>query len=381
MHEPLRFKLNEPGYVAAFVVYPGSGVRLIYPTVDAAEQLQSAGYHSKDLFAASFDDDAYRAVLGPKVGSGPAYLYVIASRHPLEVGQYIHRPMRLANAVGRNAATSFYSDVAFDGIVNNAIALGDEQGWDADVYLLYSPGETAQRLEERHLTKLVQCANGAMIQVPQNYIFAGCPGDQQVLPRKAEKVAPKATASAQTSAPGLTGGGYTGGHAASVAEPPTRVAGRRAVADRGVGAGQADGAAEVASPAVPRSGAEKVTYSASVAPGIEMETTAPRSSASRVGSMHGMAVADRGEASPAADDNSRRAVAPRAPTTSKASPDRDAGAATTSAPARVAAPRTESQQRETRESLRTPPRPTTATSSASSSRGSESSKADPAPKP
>ncbi|MEO7218792.1 MAG: hypothetical protein ABI026_11410, partial [Gemmatimonadaceae bacterium] len=82
MHEPLRYQLSAPAYVAAFVVYPGSGVRLLYPLINTPERLQRAGYHADQLIGKSFDDDSYNVVLGPRV-AGPAYLYVIASRHPL----------------------------------------------------------------------------------------------------------------------------------------------------------------------------------------------------------------------------------------------------------------------------------------------------------
>ncbi len=192
-HEPLRYVLNEPAYVAAFVVYPGSGVRLLYPLVDVSEQLHTAGLHVDQLTGGSFDD--YGVILGPAL-NGPAYLYIIASRHPLDVTRYVHRPMRLASAVGREASRSFYADVAFDAIVNNAISLGDDQSWDSDVYTLWPESALQRRsTSSNQLSRsklqyhLVSCGNGTTQAVPYNYPFTGCPGDMKV---RRNAVAPKA---------------------------------------------------------------------------------------------------------------------------------------------------------------------------------------------
>ena len=193
-HEALRYVLGGPAYVAAFVVYPGAGVRLLYPTVDVPERLHRAGYNTEQLIGASFDNDIYRAVLGP-ISSGPAYLYVIASRHPLDVARYVHKPMSLASAIGNRESRSFYGDVQFDALLNNAVALGDDQSWDSDVYTLWpnsitSPGYAyngagqgglSDRTATDHYTYLL-CADGGTRLVPINYPFVGCPGQSRVRP-------------------------------------------------------------------------------------------------------------------------------------------------------------------------------------------------------
>ena len=188
VRQPLRYVLSEPGYVAAFIIYPGAGVRLLYPTVDIPEKLEYAGYHSDQLIGASFDNDVYRAVLGPGSPIGPAYLYVIASRHPLDVARYVHRPMRLASAVGEKESRSFYSDVQFDALLNNAISLGDDYSWDSDVYMLwpnsapgrsYADGRTWDGVP-RPAYVYVTCTDGSKRLVPLNYPFEGCPGQWQI---------------------------------------------------------------------------------------------------------------------------------------------------------------------------------------------------------
>ncbi len=205
-HEPLRYVLSEDAYVAAFVVYPGAGVRLLYPTVDVPERVHRAGYNTDQLIGVSFDNDIYRVVLGPML-SGPAYLYVITSRHPLDVARYVHRPMRLASAIGEREARSFYTDVAFDALLNNAVSLGDDTSWDSDVYMLWGNSESAASyadvtLSRRAYTTML-CSDGTMHQVPINYPFIGCPGQARIRPtaRVAAQLQQSASAAATTAIP------------------------------------------------------------------------------------------------------------------------------------------------------------------------------------
>jgi hypothetical protein len=179
-HQPLRYVLNEPAYVAAFLVYPGAGVRLLYPLVNQPERLHDSGYNTDELIGASFDNDIYNVVLGP-TSPGPVYLYVVASKHPLDVARYVHRPMTLASAVGEKDARSFYSDVAFDALLNNAISLGDDDSWDSDMYILWPNADLRDARAFAQVTRVV-CADGTARMVPFNYPFAGCPGQQHIRP-------------------------------------------------------------------------------------------------------------------------------------------------------------------------------------------------------
>jgi len=180
-HQPIRYVLNEPAYVAAFLVYPGAGVRLLYPLVNQPERLQAAGYNTDELIGASFDNDIYNVVLGPNAyGIGPVYLYMVASKHPLDVARYVHRPMTLASAVGEKESRSFYADVAFDALLNNAITLGDDESWDSDMYILW-PSVDGSARGQSQLARVL-CADGTSRNVPINYPFSGCPGQQHIRP-------------------------------------------------------------------------------------------------------------------------------------------------------------------------------------------------------
>lgn len=362
MHEPLRYQLTEPAYVAAFVVYPGSGVRLLYPLINTPEQLQSAGYHSDQLIGKSFDDDFYNVVLGPRV-AGPAYLYVIASRHPLGVAQYVHRPARLASSVGEASARSFYTDVAFDGIVKNAISLGDDQSWDADVYTLWPPSETERNLAKRETPrmKLVVCANGTTLSVPENYVFLGCPGDAKLRPVTPPKAATRTLASAQISAPisapGLTGGGSTLARPDSSTVLPTIVGKRLQAPDRGPAAGQAGVLTYTEANGAPSMPAgDKVTYSRNVAPGIQLEVMDRSAADRRDMRLHARPTADRGEPGQVVGGNPQLSPNPQLAPNPQLSPAPNVGTpAASPPPARSAAARTIGEQRHvTEEPVHTP---------------------------
>jgi hypothetical protein len=226
-HEPLRFVLSEPAYVAAFVVYPGAGVRLLSPTVDAPERMRRGGYNVDQLIGASFDDDVYHAVLGPRL-SGPAYLYVIASRRPLDVARYVHKPMSLASAIGQQESRSFFTDVAFGALLDNAVALGDETSWDADVYMLWPaseslsalPGGTQPAGPAAVQYMYLRCVDGSTRIVPVNYPFIGCPGQTHIRASDAAVRTVQQSASATVSSP-TQRAGYINGAAASVTAPNT----------------------------------------------------------------------------------------------------------------------------------------------------------------
>jgi hypothetical protein len=370
-HQPLRYRLSEPAYVAAFMVYPGSGVRQLYPLVDTPERLQPKGYNVNQLLGISFDDDAYRVVLLPHFG-GPSYLYVIASRHPLDVARFVHRPMRLASTIGDASARSFDNDVAFDALVNNAISLGDDQSWDADVYMIW-PQDAADRQRRTAVQyRIIVCSNGDARAVPYNYPFNGCAGDLRV---RAENLASnpvvQKTASAAVVAP--VGSGGTTSNASNFAAPtvlPTIIGKRVAEADRGSLAPRDGGSNRVMYTAANGDQAIPVS-SVKVAPGVQLETMdggyVHRRPSDR-GDMDGRANARRQESGRA--DMNRRASdrehamgqqgqgqmlggSPQLAPNPRLSPN----------PSLSPAPRNEAQQRAVRESMRVPPQPTQSTQS------------------
>ncbi len=177
--EPLRFLLSEPAYVAAFMVYPGAGVQLIYPEIGKEQQLYG-GFNAEPLITLGFDADAVNAVLGPR-GMGPSYLYVVASRRPLDIGRYVHRPLMLNVAIGNVQAHSFYPDVAIDALLEHVVSLGDETSWDTDVYMIWPMGDGFQLQNPVALRRLA-CADGSSMTVPFDYPFAGCPGQFHNMP-------------------------------------------------------------------------------------------------------------------------------------------------------------------------------------------------------
>ncbi|MEO7104238.1 MAG: hypothetical protein ABI311_12670 [Gemmatimonadaceae bacterium] len=352
-HEPLRYRLSEPAYVAAFMVYPGSGVRQLYPLVDAPERLQRAGYNVNELIGRSFDDDSYRVVLGPSVG-GPSYLYVIASRHPLDVAQYVHRPMRLASTIGEVDARSFYASVAFDALVNNAISVGDDQSWDADVYVVWPPDPLYRQRRTVDQYRLIVCSNGVARAVPYNYPFNGCAGDLRV---RADNTAPKPVVQKTAMAPAAAVAPVTSGGAARYAGRldaptvlPTIIGKRMAEAERG-GLVPRDGGSKPVMYTVANGDQAVPVSSVKVAPGVQIETMD--------GAYAHRTPRDRGDVDGRANDR-RRPVerdgqvvggSPQLAPNPKLAPNPGLSPAHAAAPA----PRNEGQQRNVRESMRVPP--------------------------
>lgn len=179
---PLRYVISEPAYVAAFIVYPGAGVRMIYP-LTTHEERQWAGFHNEPLYGVQFDAEAYNVVLGP-VGPGPRYLYVIASRTPLDVARYVHHPSRLARDVTMSVARSFDSEDDLLALVNHVVSVGDDDSWDADVYMLWQPGGNPALADEglTYPSRVIVCSTGMSLVVPFNYPFVACPGDRRLMP-------------------------------------------------------------------------------------------------------------------------------------------------------------------------------------------------------
>jgi len=195
--QPLRFVLNEPAYVAAFIVSPGEGVRMIYPLTRSSESLQWAGFHNEPLIGLHQDDDAYDVVFGRSAWSyasyglsaaqGPRYLYVIASRAPLDVARFVHRPSTLQRTVGYENARSFDSEDAIDALLDHVVSLGADDSWDSDVFMLWAPDwvdnaphSLAEAMRLNMPTRVVACRDGSRRVVPMNYAFSGCPGDARL---------------------------------------------------------------------------------------------------------------------------------------------------------------------------------------------------------
>jgi len=394
-HEPIRYRLSEPAYVAAFMVYPGAGVRLLYPQVDMPEQLRRAGYNVGQLLPIRLDDDAYRAILGP-AQAGPAYLYVIASRHPLDVARYVNRPARLASTVGWNDSRSFYPSVAFDGIINNAVSLGDDQSWDSDVYTIWpqdvadAKRSNADRNSPRAVQyRLMVCADGQVRAVPYNYPFAGCAGDGRVRANSSEShpVVQQSASAAQTSAPSaaqtgaqmgtqtsapsasrsavaLVNSGATPSLGTGSAAPtvlPTIIGKRAPQADRGDMAAQARAPSTVMYTTA-NGDQSNEPPAVKVAPGVRIEMMDAGSAHRRLVDRADIDARAR-ERRHAPDQNGpvvgrapQLAPSPRLAPNPRLAPDPHASS-TRSAPV---APRDESEQRARRESMRVPPAPPSA---------------------
>lgn len=100
-HQMLRFVLSAPAYVTVFEIVPGHGVSIVYPApFQAGEKQAVLGPGSHTVHAVPYNVGRWFYSDTPLATSGPTYLYMIASREPLEIDQVLKNPASLRRVVG-----------------------------------------------------------------------------------------------------------------------------------------------------------------------------------------------------------------------------------------------------------------------------------------
>jgi hypothetical protein len=93
-----RVQLSAPAYVALFRITPGEGTTLIYPRDQADRPLLATGTH---VIVPRASTRGVRAL-----GQGNTYLYLVASKDPLEVEQFQTGDRDVREVIGGENATS-----------------------------------------------------------------------------------------------------------------------------------------------------------------------------------------------------------------------------------------------------------------------------------
>lgn len=94
-----RVHLSAPAYVALFRITPGAGATLIYPADQADPPLLRAG--SSSIVSRTSTRGARRLA-----SNSNTYLYLVASKEPLEVEQFQAGDRDVSDVIGRGNATS-----------------------------------------------------------------------------------------------------------------------------------------------------------------------------------------------------------------------------------------------------------------------------------
>jgi hypothetical protein len=129
--------VNQPTYVAVFDVRPYIGIEMIYPGPND-EGRAVGGIQALTTFHLVQAIEERRAQATPFVGGGEDYLYLLASRTPLHLGEFADHPIALSDAAGvSQRALPPY--VQIDSLMRHVVQPMYDNDWDADVLIL-SPG-------------------------------------------------------------------------------------------------------------------------------------------------------------------------------------------------------------------------------------------------
>jgi hypothetical protein len=150
------FDINQPTYVAVFDVRPYIGVEMIYPGPNDPGQA-TGGVQAVPVYYLAQADEERRAQATPFVGNGEAYLFLVASRTPLDLGEFAVHPIALSEAAGV-ALHGLPPFDEIDSLMCNVVKPRYDADWDADVLIL-TPGNIDGSISGDQLG--VTCGNGA----------------------------------------------------------------------------------------------------------------------------------------------------------------------------------------------------------------------------
>jgi hypothetical protein len=154
----LAVGMSEPGYVAVFTIVPGWGVGMVYPTHTRPSRVGSGWTNLLE---------GYRTETGSIPGNTRmGYLVLVASREPLEVGEYIENAFRLREVLGPESALGYDREAVEEAIAQVFGAGRAEDEWKMDVVSLpsYALGTYVSTPQTRLYgsVKQVDCVNGQL---------------------------------------------------------------------------------------------------------------------------------------------------------------------------------------------------------------------------
>lgn len=170
--------VSEPAYVAIFEVVPGVGTSLLYPARYTRDTpLEGTQFAWESPFVPGRWSYQFAGYFGFAPRLEPTYLFMVASREPLELDRIGSSPSALIRLLSYRGFTAFHPYRTMDALATAVIPEQDDSGWSTDVLVVWPPLRSSLRsaLAPR---LLVRCANGRELYVPIDYPYAGCPGDR-----------------------------------------------------------------------------------------------------------------------------------------------------------------------------------------------------------
>src|SRR3984957_6915963 len=151
------FDVNQPSYVAVFDVRPFIGVEMVYPGPND-DGRAVGGVQAVGVYYLTQANDERRAMLTPPVGGGEEYLYLVASRTPLQLSDFAVHPIAL-NDYSHTWERGLPPYDQIDSLMRNVVKPLYDNDWDADVLILMPPGSGDPTVESTALA----CGGGAAI--------------------------------------------------------------------------------------------------------------------------------------------------------------------------------------------------------------------------
>jgi hypothetical protein len=168
------FDVNQPAYVAVFDVRPFIGIEMIYPGPNDPGRA-IGGVQAAPIYYLTQATEERQAQATPFVGGGEEYLYLVASRTPLDLGEFADHPIALSEAA-HVALKGLPPGSQIDSLMLRVVKPLYDVDWDSDVLIL-SPGPDSSTGNLR----IVTC-NGTDVSVPAGYPFKACPHSDRLVP-------------------------------------------------------------------------------------------------------------------------------------------------------------------------------------------------------
>jgi hypothetical protein len=119
----------------------------------------------------------------------PRYYYAVASSAPLNLSRLQASLGAIRRVLGRTYS-SYHPYEVIDRLTELVVPMQTDEDWTTDLYVDWPTPPMPVFTLDRY--RLVQCANGRVIQVARNYPYYGCPGDAALaVVASAPKLPPK----------------------------------------------------------------------------------------------------------------------------------------------------------------------------------------------
>ncbi|HWZ58883.1 MAG TPA: hypothetical protein VNW46_07900 [Gemmatimonadaceae bacterium] len=179
------FDVNQPAYVAVFDVRPFIGIEMLYPGPNDPGRA-IGGVQAAPIYYLTQATEERQAQSTPFVGGGEEYLYLVASRTPLDLGEFADHPIALSEAA-HVALKGLPPASQIDSLMLRVVKPLYDVDWDSDVLIL-SPGPDSATGNLR----IIACG-GVDVSVPAGYPFKACPHQDRLVPTVATSAATHAS--------------------------------------------------------------------------------------------------------------------------------------------------------------------------------------------